>query len=290
MAAGVFRPMMGAVPLAVIVACSATAHADPQAGQRPPATTPVQPGTAAPESPQHLESPGEPLQQPGLTTPQPGPSAPADSGTGSLDYAVPQGTRPVPQYQSAPPIVPQELHAPVPVEPVAPIAPPPNVLRLGDSTTPVPTEVPADLLDGVNHAAAELEANVATASRSIGIDPARADKIAGGALLGAAAAGVPGAAIGAVGGGVLGAGVGFAVGVAGTAAGAGIVTAAAGIPTAGVAALPALGAALAAGIPVAGAATAVGAGIGAALGAAAVGIPAAAAGGIVGGAAGAQFG
>src|SRR5690606_6646078 len=126
----------------------------------------------------------------------------------SLQPAPPQ-TRPIPdRSEPAPPIQPQQLHAPQSVEPVAPIAPPPRTLRIGDFTSPVPDEVPNDVLDGVNGTAARAEAAIATGGRSIGINPSRSDKIAaataagavGGAVAGAAIAGVPAAVVGGLGG------------------------------------------------------------------------------------------
>ncbi|MEV6063749.1 hypothetical protein AB0L62_27440, partial [Nocardia asteroides] len=201
----VARPLVGVLPMALAVACAGVAVAVPQPGINP--------------------------EQPGVTTP-------AEEGGRSdlakfdnpdtLERLTPDRpeSRPVPEYTApAPPIVIEELHLPEPVEPVAPIAPPPRTLRVGDFTSPVPDEVPGDVLDGVNGTAADVEAAIATQGRSIGINPSRSDKIAaatvGGALAGAALAGVPAAAVGAVGGGLIGAGigagVGFAVGAAGTA-------------------------------------------------------------------------
>ncbi|MFE6863190.1 hypothetical protein [Nocardia sp. NPDC057668] len=53
----------------------------------------------------------------------------------------------------------------------------PRTLRVGDFLT----EVPDNILNPVNDAAAGFEAAVATRGRSIGIDPSRSDKIAAGA-------------------------------------------------------------------------------------------------------------
>jgi hypothetical protein len=280
----VARPLVGVLPMALAVACAGVAVAVPQPG----VTQPVQPG---------------------INTP-----APADEGRSDLgDFDGPETlqklaperpeSRPVPEYTTPPPpVVIEELHLPEPVEPVAPIAPPPRTLRVGDFTSPVPDEVPDDILAGVNTTAADAEAAIATQGRSIGINPSRSDKIAaatvGGALAGAAIAGVPAAAVGAVGGGLIGAGigagVGFAVGAAGTAGATAILAGAAAIPTAGTGAVATIVGGFVAAWPIAaattGAGAAIGAGVGAAAGAAALGIPAAAAGAVAGGVLGSGYG
>ncbi|MEV0682776.1 hypothetical protein AB0I35_02820 [Nocardia sp. NPDC050378] len=270
--------------MAVAVACAGVALAVPQPGVTD--EVPVQPG---------VNTPGEE-----------GRSSLGDfEGPDSLAYLAPepQETRPVPDYTTpAPPVVIEELHLPEPVEPVAPIAPPPRTLRVGDFTAPAPEELPAEILDGVNTTAADVEAAIATQGRSIGINPSRSDKIAaatvGGALAGAAIAGVPAAAVGAVGGGLagaaVGAGVGFVVGAAGTAGATAILAGAAAIPTAGPGAVPIIIGGFTAAWPIAaattGAGAAIGAAAGAALGAAALGIPAAAAGAVAGGVLGSGYG
>ncbi|WP_157556691.1 hypothetical protein [Nocardia acidivorans] len=268
------RPALGALPLALAIACAGMAHAIPQPG----VTTPAQPGTAAPGS----DSP----RQPGTTVAPPAPQ---------VEYAVPQNHRPVPvETEPAPAIEWQQLHAPEPVAPVAPIAPPPRTLRIGEFVTPAPDEVPDFLLNPVNDGASQTEAAISTGLQSVGINPSRSDKIAaataGGAVLGAAVVGVPAAIGGAIGGGLIGAGVGAGIGagigvaiVAGTAV-------AAGVPTGG------LGAAIAApaAVPIIGGGALIGAGVGAAvgagLGAVGVGVPAAILGGVAGGAAGGFLG
>ncbi|MEV6770544.1 hypothetical protein AB0N05_18170 [Nocardia sp. NPDC051030] len=250
----------------------------------PPGTT--QPGVAAQAG--DRPTPNRPgMLQPGVTTP-PAPHLPdlrlPDT---SPNLLAPNKFRPIPNAE-APAIDWQHLHAPTPVLPVAPIMPPPRVLRIGAYTSPVPDSVPENLLGPINGNAAALEAGIATGLNSLGINASRSDKIAGltiagaatGAVAGAALAGLPAAAFGAVPGAVIGTGIGA---VAGGAIGA-IAT---GIPTAGAGSLEGavVGALAGAGI---GAAT--GAGAGAAL----VGIPAAIAGGLavglIGGAAGAAFG
>ncbi|MFC4374163.1 hypothetical protein ACFO5K_08590 [Nocardia halotolerans] len=281
----VARPLVGVLPMALAVACAGIAVAVPQPGLH------------------------DVPAQPGINTPAPSEKGvPAELGdfddSDSLHHLMPERpSRPVPEYTApAPPVVIEELHLPEAVEPVVPIAPPPRTLRVGDFTSPVPDEIPDAALEGVNTAAADVEAAIATQGRSVGINPSRSDKIAaatvGGALAGAALAGVPAATVGAVGGGLLGAGigagVGFAVGAAGTAGATAILAGAAAIPTAGVGALPVIGAGFAAAWPIAAATTGAGAAIGAAAGAAAgaavLGIPAAAAGAVAGGVVGSGVG
>ncbi|MFC6011287.1 hypothetical protein, partial [Nocardia lasii] len=184
------RPAVGVLPMALAVACAGVAIAVPQPGGN---VGPVQPGVTAPLATD--EGGRSDLTKPGAPD--------------SLAHLAPERpqTRPVPEYATpAPPIVVEELHLPAPVAPVAPITPPERTLRVGDFTTPVPAEVPDDLLDGAANDAANDEAAIATQGRSVGIDPSRSDKIAaatvGGALVGAAAAGIPAAAVGAVGGGL----------------------------------------------------------------------------------------
>ncbi|MFC9439861.1 hypothetical protein ACFTVM_39115, partial [Nocardia sp. NPDC057030] len=155
------RPIAGALPLAIAVACAGVAVADPGTPTQPGVTTPSAP--AAPERSPSQPGVTTPNQQ-GVTGPKPAPADPADTQT--LNYA-----RPMPAPEPAPPIQPQQLHVPQPVEPVAPIAPPPRTLRIGDFSAPAPNEVPGELLDGVNDAAAGVEAAIATGGRSIGINP-----------------------------------------------------------------------------------------------------------------------
>ncbi|MEV6277352.1 hypothetical protein [Nocardia sp. NPDC051832] len=280
------RPAAGLLPLAIALACTAPAIAAP---------APVQPGITTQNEP---AAPKPAPVQPGVTDESQ--NALAGNPPRPDDDLTMQRVRPAPDTSAAPPID-EGLHWPVPVEPVAPIAPPPNMLRIGDFTSTVPAEVPRELLDGVNTAAAEAEAFVATQGRSVGINPSRSDKIAAataaGALGGAALAGIPMAVVGGVGGGVIGAGIGagigFAVGVGGTAAATAIISGAAALPTAGAGAIPTIVGGFVAGWPIAAASTGAGAliggAIGAAAGAAALGIPSAAVGGVLGGLAAAGY-
>lgn len=286
---------LGALPLAIAIACAGVAHAAPQPG----VTTPAQPGVTTPDSSDRPVGP----KQPGTTIEPAAPTAP------QADYAVPENYRPIPdRTEPAPPVDVQELHLPEPVQPVAPIAPPPRTLRIGEFVTPAPNEVPNEILNPVNDGAAQVEAGFSTALQSVGINPSRSDKIAagtaGGAVLGAAALGIPGAAVGAVGGGLIGAGVGAVVGL-GVGAAVGTVVAG-GLTAAALGAAAATGGAAAA-IPVITAAAAapavagfagggaligagVGAAIGAGLGAVVVGVPAAVVGGVGGAAVGGFLG
>jgi hypothetical protein len=312
--------VLGAIPLALAVGCSsggghvnsapnpgpalagpsATNHpsapAGPDTATTPPTGTPddLLPNPVVTTSPQpgvvglgDSTLPPAGAIQPGVTAP-PGPTPlHALIGPVAPQYTVPQNFRPIPDTEAAPAINLGTLHAPSPVTPVAPIAPPPRTLRLGAFGTPVPDSVPDTVLTPANTASADTEAAIATGLNSVGINADRSDKIAGltiagaagGAALGAAALGVPAAVVGAVPGAIIGTGVGAVAGgiiggVAGSAA-----------PGVGNVAGAAAGAGIGAGV---------GAVAGAAAGAAAVGIPAAVvggvAGGIVGGAAGSAFG
>ena len=184
--------------------------------------------------------------------------------------------RQVPVYEEpAPSVRIEELHAPVPVEPVAPIIAPKDKLRGGDFIIDNPGFSKPDL-DRTNNTLAAAEAGVGTVYRSVGIEASRSDRVAGatiagvvgGGLVGATVAGVPAALIG----GTLGAGAGAGIGAT-VGAGMGAVT------------VPVVGA-----VPGIAAGAAVGAATGAAAGAAGVGIPFAIGGAIVGGALGGAAG
>ncbi len=169
------------------------------------------------------------------------------------------------------PVTVQELHLPIPVEPVAPIEAPARRLRLGDYVADRPNWLSEANLDKTNNTAAVAEAQVNTFWRSIGVETSRADRIGAATIGGAAVGGLGGAtAVGlpaALLGGLLGGGVGVA-----NAAPAALIGAAA---TAGLGAVPAATLNTAAG---------------AAIGAAALGIPVAVAAGTTGAVLGAATG
>ncbi|MFD7843935.1 hypothetical protein ACFV4K_13510 [Nocardia sp. NPDC059764] len=313
---------VGAIPLALAVACSNSEPAKVADGTATQAAVPLT-GSIAPggnSSPNHAAQPGAPgpnpwgievpgpdllpsprtaAAQPGVavptgdqdhpirvTTVQPGvtvPARPPSPQPQLADYPVPANFRPIPNTRDAAPALDvQTLHAPTVVTPVLPIAPPPRTVRIGDFITPAPDELPDNILNGVNGVAADAEAGLATGLNSIGVNPTRSDKIAAGALGGAAI----GAGLGAVGAGVPAAVVGAA---AGGLAGAAIGTAVgAGLGATSVVVMPGLAAIDVPGGMIGGAL--IGGGVGAAAGAAAAGIPAALAGGAAAGAAGAAVG
>lgn len=103
-------------------------------------------------------------------------------------------TRQVPQREYVAPLQLEELHAPEPERPVAPIVPVPRVLRAGDLITPAPEFLDQGMVDQFNAMGAGPEAQISQFARSVGVAPSRADKIAAGAVGGA----IRGAAIGCV--------------------------------------------------------------------------------------------
>ncbi|WP_280396646.1 hypothetical protein [Nocardia carnea] len=160
--------------------------------------------------------------------PAPAPAAVADP----LPAPAPvPATRPLPQHAY---LAPQgELHAPMPVAPVAPIEAPPGKLRIGNILMDAP---PFDVRE-INTGAAQAEAQIATFYDSVGVERSRSDRMAaqtvGSAAIGASVAntlaspiattsamvgavaglisGVPFLPIGLVIGPVLGAAIGYAV-------------------------------------------------------------------------------
>ncbi|WP_280389423.1 hypothetical protein [Nocardia wallacei] len=88
------------------------------------------------------------------------------------------------------------LHAPVPVAPVPPIAPPPDKFRFGDVQVDAPAWIDREQAIQINDTAARTEADLATFLDSVGMERSRSDRIAGqtvgsaavGALAGAATA------------------------------------------------------------------------------------------------------
>ncbi|WP_146097547.1 hypothetical protein [Nocardia nova] len=217
--------------------------------------------------------------QPGTTTPAPPPPPPTAAAYPEQPPSVRNGPapRPAPSPDPVPPVQVEDLHLPEPVAAVAPIAPPPDEIRVGQFSVPSPPWVPDEVRDAINNTAAGAEAQVATALDSIGIPPGRSDRVSGATLAGAGIGGAigatitaaPAAAAGAVVGGLIGGTIG---GIAGAAVGTVVTVPVIGTITSGVAG------------------TAIGAAAGAAAGALIAGAPAAVAGALVGGAVGMGFG
>ncbi|MGO4615657.1 hypothetical protein AB4305_14880 [Nocardia sp. 2YAB30] len=252
----------GAVPIVMLLSAATTSAMSTPAAitDQPGVTSPAQPGTSTPAPP-----------------PEPAPPPP-------VYYSQPpeirnqSGTRPAPAAdEPVEPIAIADLHLPEPVEPVAPIEPPENTIRVGQWETPRPDWLPPECADAINDAAAGAEAQVATALDSVGIPAGRSDRVSGATLGGAAlggaggavVAGAPAAALGAVVGGLVGGTVG---GIAGALVGTVIPVPVIGTVTSGVAG------------------TALGAAVGAAVGAVVAGVPAAVVGAVAGGTVGAGFG
>lgn len=259
-----------AIPVAIAVGAATPAHAtsplSPVADQGG-LDGPAQPGTETPTPPPAPEP--EPQPEPAPVPPQYY-EQPAEIRKGP--------SRPAPSVEEpVEPVRIEELHLPEPVEPVAPITPPENTIRIGEFQTPSPDWLPVEVRDTINNTAAGAEAQVATALDSIGIPAGRSDRVSGaflgGAGLGGAAGatvlGAPAAAAGATVGALIGGTVG---GIAGAALGIMVPVPVVGQVTSGVAG------------------TALGGAAGAAAGAAIAGVPVAVVGAVVGGTIGAGFG
>ncbi|WP_249644961.1 hypothetical protein [Nocardia sputi] len=125
-----------------------------------------------------------------------------------------QWARPLPDSNYLAPLV--GLHAPVPVAPVPPIAPPPGKLRFGDVQIDAPEWLYREQAIQINDGAAMAEANMATFFDSIGMERTRSDRVAGqtmGAAAIGAAAGFAFASPFALVGAAFGGGLGFAIGL-----------------------------------------------------------------------------
>lgn len=203
----------------------------------------------------------EPAQSATVTQPEQKPQWPAADAPNAHPYeglTIPDNTKSSLQWSRSAPdrsyLAPVGvLHAPVPVAPVPPIAPPPGKFRFGDVQVDAPDWINQEQAIQINDNAAMAEANLATFLDSIGLERSRSDRIAGqtvgtaamGALAGAASAapvaltsaalggvlglvvGLPMVPVGMVAGPVLGAAVGAAVitipaAVLGAAAGAAV--------------------------------------------------------------------
>ncbi|OLT48673.1 hypothetical protein BJF87_19780 [Gordonia sp. CNJ-863] len=229
-------------------------------------STPEQGGTTS--TPQAPEQGGTstPAPTPPVTEPGPGfiPSPPQEAPY--QPYVAPQtySERPYTPAPSRP------FTAPRPTAPVKPIAPPPEMMRVGNYVVPV-TDVKKQVpgitqaqINSINEWSAYGEAKIAQGLISVGVPEDEASRqaaatiigVMGGGTAGALALGVPAAVTGAVGGGLIGAGVGAAIGST-------LVVPFPGANT--------------------GPGALIGAASGAAIGAAALGIPAAVVGGVAGG-------
>ncbi|WP_137726339.1 insoluble domain protein [Prescottella subtropica] len=194
-----------AVSTISMIGLPVVAHAAPQGGVTTPGGGGDQGG---------VTTPGGGGNQGGVATPayrpDPAPAAPAER-----EYWVapsPQiqqaPSRPAPVYTEpsySPPLQQQQFHAPVYVEPVAPIEAPVNeqgakMLRIGDRIAEQPNWMTDDVLERTNNTAAGWEAEASTFWRSVGVDDSRADRVAAsmtaGAVAGAAIVGVPAAIAG----------------------------------------------------------------------------------------------
>ncbi|MGV9709875.1 hypothetical protein ACWDTI_04345 [Gordonia sp. NPDC003424] len=243
-----------------------------QGGTTPDQSAPQQGGTAPTPELRQVE-PAAPVYVPGPgTIPAPPQEAPYQPYT-QQDAS--------PNYQTAYNPVPEEpLTVPKPVAPVRPIAPPRNMLRVGNWVSEKPTWLTKNDVNSINAWSAYGEAKIAQGLISVGVPKDEASRraastiigVMSGGTAGAAALGIPaiipGALVGAGIGAVAGAGIGAASGAISL-----IVT------TGGVGAAGAGPAALAA----AGPGALIGAGIGAVVGGAAAGAVAGTVGAVVGG-------
>ncbi|MDE1673973.1 MULTISPECIES: hypothetical protein [Nocardia] len=135
-----------------------------------------------------------------------------------------QWARPLPAHEYLAPLI--GLHAPAPVAPVPPIAPPPGKLRFGDVQVDAPEWLYREQAIQINDSAAMAEADMATFLDSVGMERTRSDRVAsqtmGAAAIGAAAGFVfasPFALFGAAVGGGLGLAIGLPFAPIGLAAG-----------------------------------------------------------------------
>ncbi|OCH81454.1 hypothetical protein A9310_17355 [Gordonia sp. UCD-TK1] len=261
-----------AIAAAVVVGALATglgagpALADPeQGGTTSNPQAPEQGGTTSnPQAPEQGGTSAPPAPPGRGFIPSPPQEAPYQPYVAPQTYTEPTYERPYTPAPSRP------YTAPRPTPPVKPIAPPPEMVRIGNIVRPV-DEVKKQFpgitqaqINSINEWSAYGEAKIAQGLISVGVSEDEASRqaaatiigVMGGGTAGALALGVPAAVTGAVGGGLIGAGIGLGVGS---------------FPVPG---------------PQTPGAAAIGAGIGAAAGAAALGIPAAVVGGVAGGAVG----
>lgn len=257
---------VGTAPLVISLIGSGTAAADsappPAAAQPRPVEAPA-PDAAAPQSDPvaMMQAAAAPVTQAAtelatraglappalpdnpLVTPSPEVEPGVTPAHPAADVPGAVAARPVPDQAYLAPL--GELHAPSPVEPVAPITPPDDALRIGNVVMNAPGFDPT----AINEGAAQTEADLATYLDSVGLERSRSDKIAaqtvGSAAIGASVggtvaaplaatsatvgavaglvSGIPFLPIGLVAGPILGAAIGYSVIAApAAAAGAGI--------------------------------------------------------------------
>lgn len=262
-----------ATAAAIVAAGAGVANADPielpsQGGVTSPSESSQGGTTSAPQAPAYVpEAPSQPtywVEAPAVQptyVPKPNYNYETGTSTGNSGYVAP--------------IDYSQLHAPTYVEPAPMYIAPPKKLMVGDYYFNQPNWLTDEDLDRTNNTSELIRSQTATFWRSVGVDAARADRIAvaqmGGAVVGAAGLGALGALPGALLGGNIGGNAGLAVG--------GFVS----IP---LAPLAAIGAPAVVIVPTTVAGTAAGAAIGGAI----TGIPSAILGGAVGYAAGTAFG
>ncbi|WP_433566139.1 hypothetical protein ACQP1O_13475 [Nocardia sp. CA-151230] len=132
-----------------------------------------------------------------------------DNTLSSLQWA-----RPMPENKYLAPL--GELHLPVPVAPVPPIAPPAGKLRFGDVQVDSPEWLNREQAIQLNDGAAQAEAATATFLDSIGMERSRSDRVAG-EIIGGAAVGIAAGAVAAspfgLFGGVVGGMMGTVIGL-----------------------------------------------------------------------------
>ncbi|MGI5218157.1 hypothetical protein [Nocardia sp. CA-290969] len=205
----------GAVPVVLAMVGNGTASAEPgrYTAVSPAGHDDSAPHTAAGAAPAgESEVPGQPDEEarwPNAEVPNVRPYHGVripDDTLSSLQWA-----RPVPDSDYLSPV--ENLHGPVPVSPVPPIAPPPGVLRFGDVRVDAPEWLPREQAIQLNDGAATTEAELATFLDSVGMERTRSDRVAG-QTLGAAALGAAAGAAVAAPFALVGAGVGGALGLA----------------------------------------------------------------------------
>lgn len=202
----------GAVPVVLTLVGTGTAAAE-QDHYRPIDSS----GHLAPVADEMI--PADPAGDTGpAEEPAPWPSAEAPNVRPYRGVRIPddilsslQWARPAPANGYLAPV--EALHAPVPVAPVPPIAPPPGALRFGDVQVDSPEWLPREQAIQINDGSAAAEANLATFLDSIGMERTRSDRVAG-QTMGAAAIGAAAGAAFASPFALIGAGVGGAMGLA----------------------------------------------------------------------------